>query len=44
MKVFADLKTRGGQDLLIAVSDGLKGMSESFAVSRRRHYRPASST
>jgi hypothetical protein len=28
MKVFSDLKTRGCQDILIAVTDGLKGMSE----------------
>ena len=30
MKVFADLKTRGGEDILIAVTDGLKGMSEAL--------------
>jgi len=30
MKVFADLKTRGCQDILIAVTDGLKGMSEAL--------------
>jgi transposase-like protein len=30
MKVFADLKTRGCQDILIAVSDGLKGMTEAL--------------
>ena len=28
MKVFTDLKARGCQDILIAVTDGLKGMSE----------------
>ena len=28
-KVFTDLKTRGCQDILIAVTDGLKGMSEA---------------
>ncbi|MEM5300353.1 transposase, partial [Burkholderia sp. JPY481] len=28
MKVFSDLKTRGVQDILIAVTDGLKGMSD----------------
>ena len=27
MKVFTDLKTRGCEDILIAVTDGLKGMS-----------------
>jgi putative transposase len=32
MKVFADLKARGCQDLLIAVTDGLKGMSEALAA------------
>ncbi len=32
MKVFNDLKTRGVQDILIAVTDGLKGMSEALAV------------
>jgi putative transposase len=30
MKVFADLKARGCQDILIAVTDGLKGMSEAL--------------
>jgi transposase-like protein len=30
MKVFADLQTRGCQDILIAVTDGLKGMSEAL--------------
>jgi hypothetical protein len=29
MKVFTDLKTRGCQDILIAVTVGLKGMSEA---------------
>jgi putative transposase len=29
MKVFTDLKTRGCLDILIAVTDGLKGMSEA---------------
>jgi hypothetical protein len=28
MKVFNDLKTRGAHDILIAVTDGLKGMAE----------------
>ncbi len=32
MKVFSDLKTRGCQDILIAVTDGLKGMSEALAA------------
>jgi putative transposase len=30
MKVFNDLKTRGVQDILIAVTDGLKGMAEAL--------------
>jgi putative transposase len=30
MKVFSDLKTRGCHDILIAVTDGLKGMSEAL--------------
>lgn len=30
MKVFTDLKTRGCQDILIAVTDGLKGMSDAL--------------
>ena len=32
MKVFNDLKTRGVQDVLIAVTDGLKGMPEALAT------------
>jgi putative transposase len=32
MKVFTDLKTRGCQDILIAVTDGLKGMSEALSA------------
>jgi putative transposase len=32
MKVFNDLKTRGCNDILIAVTDGLKGMPEALAV------------
>ena len=32
MKVFNDLKTRGVNDILIAVTDGLKGMSEALAA------------
>jgi putative transposase len=32
MKVFNDLKTRGVEDMLIAVTDGLKGMPEALAA------------
>jgi len=32
MKVFNDLKTRGVNDILIAVTDGLKGMAEALAT------------
>ena len=32
MKVFNDLKTRGVDDILIAVTDGLKGMAEALAA------------
>jgi putative transposase len=32
MKVFTDLKVRGCQDILIAVTDGLKGMSDALAA------------
>ena len=32
MKVFNDLKTRGCNDILIAVTDGLKGMGEALDV------------
>lgn len=32
MKVFNDLKTRGCNDILIAVTDGLKGMGEALCV------------
>jgi transposase-like protein len=32
MKVFTDLKTRGCQDILIAVTDGLKGMSDALSA------------
>jgi transposase-like protein len=32
MKVFTDLRTRGCQDILIAVTDGLKGMSDALAA------------
>jgi hypothetical protein len=31
-KVFTDLKTRGCQDILIAVTDGLKGMADALAA------------
>jgi putative transposase len=32
MKVFSDLKSRGCQDILIAVTDGLTGMGEALAA------------
>jgi len=32
MKVFNDLRTRGTHDILIAVTDGLKGMAEALAA------------
>ncbi len=32
MKVFTDLKTRGCHDILIAVTDGLKGMSDALGA------------
>ena len=32
LKVFTDLQTRGCRDILIAVTDGLKGMSEALAA------------
>ena len=32
MKVFNEMKTRGVNDILIAVTDGLKGMSEALGV------------
>ena len=32
MKVFNDIKTRGCNDILIAVTDGLKGMPEVLAA------------
>jgi transposase-like protein len=32
LKVFSDLKARGCQDILIAVTDGLSGMSEALAA------------
>jgi putative transposase len=32
MKVFNDLKTRGVQDVLVAVTDGLKGMPEALGA------------
>jgi len=43
MKVFADLKARGCQDILIAVTDGLKSMREALAAAvpdRRRRVAP----
>jgi putative transposase len=33
LKVFNDLRIRGCQDILIAVTDGLKGMSEALATA-----------
>jgi len=33
LKVFNDLKTRGCVDMLIAVTDGLKGMREALAIA-----------
>lgn len=33
LKVFTDLKTRGCQDILIAVTDGLKGMREALEAA-----------
>ena len=33
LKVFTDLKTRGCHDILIAVTDGLKGMSEALEAA-----------
>ena len=33
MKVFNDLKTRGVEDILIAVTDGLKGMPEALEAA-----------
>ena len=36
LKVFNDLKQRGCQDILIAVTDGLKGMAEALAVAYPR--------
>ena len=33
LKVFNDLKTRGVEDILIAVTDGLKGMPEALAAA-----------
>ena len=32
MRVFNDLKTRGVSDILIAVTDGLKGMAEALGA------------
>ena len=36
LKVFNDLKLRGCEDILIAVTDGLKGMAEALAVAYPR--------
>ncbi len=36
LKVFNDLKVRGCNDILIAVTDGLKGMGEALAVAYPR--------
>jgi putative transposase len=36
LKVFTDLKTRGCPDILIAVTDGLKGMSEALEAAYPR--------
>ena len=33
LKVFTDLQTRGCHDILIAVTDGLKGMSEALEAA-----------
>jgi putative transposase len=33
LKVFTDLRTRGCEDILIAVTDGLKGMPDALAAS-----------
>ncbi len=45
LKVFNDLKTRGCHDILIAVTDGLKGMRNALEVAtRRRRSKRASST
>ena len=38
MKVFNDLKTRGVADILIAVTDGLKGMAEALAAVFPGHH------
>ena len=40
MKVFNDLKTRGVADILIAVTDGLKGMPEALAAVRSGSVNP----
>jgi len=45
MKVFNDLRTRGVADILIAVTDGLKGMAEALgAVFPAPRCKPASCT
>ena len=43
LKVFNDMKTRGCNDVLIAVADGLKGMGEGLGWNTpARPCRPAS--
>ena len=46
MRVFNELKTRGVQDILIAVTDGLKGMEQALGAvfPAARRCRPASCT
>ncbi|MFP5303974.1 transposase, partial [Cobetia sp. SIMBA_158] len=36
LKVFNELKTRGCQDILIAVVDGLKGLTEAISAAYPR--------
>ncbi len=44
MKVFNDLKIRGTQDILIAVTDGLKGMEQALAAVALCHTAPMAGT
>ena len=45
LRVVNELKSRGVQDILIAVVDGLKGFPEAInAVFPRQSFKPASST
>lgn len=44
LKVVNGLKTRGVNDILIAVVDGLKGFPEAIASVRRPWCRPATCT